>query len=834
MKDTPMLGTDGKNVDEQMEQQLLETINARGETDEEERSVELLSKLMEQQVIQRFSADFCSLQTPIACKEQSDSFDVSKLVSRELLTAKRWEEYDELLFGKPGCIHGKHFSLTRKPGEKILIFRVFPCIDFESKSVHYETQLLEYAEQENPDGTESQIFFVDEPEDEVELIIVAFPEKSTDVFVNMGILSGSFVKIGKRFVRFARYTDCMAPELKDNHTTHHIEEHDKEQFGLQDGKWYEASSDSNIIIIDYETREPVLRETYYDKDEAIWKTKVKLVPHKSYFIFQIGITSEAYTPSRPLTQLEQGKYFKDGPCGFPHDLIRAVACFEEDASPEAYYHIACIMGAKNDFYNEAVATDYLKRSAEGGFPAAQTNYAVKLLLDEQKQVADADVRQAMDYLRSAVDASFAPAQFLLAYFCETGRWLKKDTKEAVQLYLRAARSQYAPAILRLGAYVQSDREVTLDSIEELCDGRETAYSEYCFANALLGLKYLEVQKNRYCSDDNWLDENRLRGLQILERAAAQGCEEAAYDLALIYDYGTNWVEENKERALEWYLKIAKRTPVVAIRISNMLLDGCGCEQCQSNDRIAFEILFSQKDVEMPDEIKQVVSSNIGWMYMNGRGCGLDYDQAIEHFECAAALGGKNADYYLGCIFEKGLGVVPDLNLAIEYYKAGAALGHQKCQEKLNELCTNSASGTSESDIGEAPFIFVSYSHKDNEVALPIISMISERYRVWFDDGIDPGTEWDENIARHVLDSGYVVALISENYLESEFCKNELRFARSHKKRVLLIYIEDVCLPPGLELRVNQFQAIYWGRYTGSAEFMKKFETTEGISDFDRE
>ena len=56
--------------------------------------------------------------------------------------------------------------------------------------------------------------------------------------------------------------------------------------------------------------------------------------------------------------------------------------------------------------------------------------------------------------------------------------------------------------------------------------------------------------------------------------------------------------------------------------------------------------------------------------------------------------------------------------------------------------------------GKEKYIFISYSHRDTYQAFEIITRLKKNgYRVWFDGGIDPGTEWDENIAFHINDCG---------------------------------------------------------------------------------
>lgn len=134
--------------------------------------------------------------------------------------------------------------------------------------------------------------------------------------------------------------------------------------------------------------------------------------------------------------------------------------------------------------------------------------------------------------------------------------------------------------------------------------------------------------------------------------------------------------------------------------------------------------------------------------------------------------------------------------------------------------------------GKEEYIFVSYSHKDSDKVWPIIQrMMDDGYRVWYDDGIDPGTEWDENIASHVSGCGYFIAFFSENYLASNNCKDELNFSRDQGKPQLLIYLEDVELPHGMAMRLGRNQAIFHNRYANENEFFAKLYEAQGIGHF---
>ncbi len=131
--------------------------------------------------------------------------------------------------------------------------------------------------------------------------------------------------------------------------------------------------------------------------------------------------------------------------------------------------------------------------------------------------------------------------------------------------------------------------------------------------------------------------------------------------------------------------------------------------------------------------------------------------------------------------------------------------------------------------GEKPYIFVSYSHRNVDDAMEIVNQLqSNCYRVWYDEGIDPGSEWDENIASHVESCGFFIALLSQEYLSSSNCKDELNYARDLEKPRLLIYLDDIQLPGGMQMRLSRLQAIHKYRYDDQESFYEKLYASKGI------
>ena len=120
-------------------------------------------------------------------------------------------------------------------------------------------------------------------------------------------------------------------------------------------------------------------------------------------------------------------------------------------------------------------------------------------------------------------------------------------------------------------------------------------------------------------------------------------------------------------------------------------------------------------------------------------------------------------------------------------------------------------------------IFISYSHRDSDRVHPLIERLkSEGFEVWYDKGIDPGTECDENIAMHLKQCSGIIAFLSENYIESDNCRDELNYARDLGKERLLIYLESVELPAGMAMRLNRIQAIHKYTYKNEEAFYREF------------
>lgn len=111
--------------------------------------------------------------------------------------------------------------------------------------------------------------------------------------------------------------------------------------------------------------------------------------------------------------------------------------------------------------------------------------------------------------------------------------------------------------------------------------------------------------------------------------------------------------------------------------------------------------------------------------------------------------------------------------------------------------------------GKEPYIFISYAHVDSSLVYPIISEFnSSGYNVWYDEGIEPGIEWPEEIANALDRCSLFVVFMSPAAASSTNVRNEINFALAKiSLPFIAVHIKSTALTPGLQLQMGTKQAI---------------------------
>ena len=136
--------------------------------------------------------------------------------------------------------------------------------------------------------------------------------------------------------------------------------------------------------------------------------------------------------------------------------------------------------------------------------------------------------------------------------------------------------------------------------------------------------------------------------------------------------------------------------------------------------------------------------------------------------------------------------------------------------------------------GTEPYIFVSYSHKDKTQVMRYINALEQHgFLVWFDGGIEAGSEWPDYIAEHLANSMCVMAFISSNFVESRNCRQELAFSQELEKQQLNVYIEKIDqmeLPMGIRMQLGLYQSIKRENFDSEETFIKHLCNAKLICD----
>ena len=105
-------------------------------------------------------------------------------------------------------------------------------------------------------------------------------------------------------------------------------------------------------------------------------------------------------------------------------------------------------------------------------------------------------------------------------------------------------------------------------------------------------------------------------------------------------------------------------------------------------------------------------------------------------------------------------------------------------------------------------IFISYDHHSLEVITPDVELIGESgLACWHDKRLEGGSDWQNEIATAIQSAPAVVCFLSQRFLQSEHCMNEVSFAVGCGKPLLPVFQQHLDLPPGLQLVLGRVQAI---------------------------
>ena len=111
--------------------------------------------------------------------------------------------------------------------------------------------------------------------------------------------------------------------------------------------------------------------------------------------------------------------------------------------------------------------------------------------------------------------------------------------------------------------------------------------------------------------------------------------------------------------------------------------------------------------------------------------------------------------------------------------------------------------------GGEPYLFASYAGADASLVMPILeTMMTDGYRIWFDEARPVEGEWPENVAQHLKNSTAILLVVTRNSIEAPSFIRDINFAMTCQKPMISIFLEEVPMPLGMQMMLSASQVIY--------------------------
>jgi hypothetical protein len=110
------------------------------------------------------------------------------------------------------------------------------------------------------------------------------------------------------------------------------------------------------------------------------------------------------------------------------------------------------------------------------------------------------------------------------------------------------------------------------------------------------------------------------------------------------------------------------------------------------------------------------------------------------------------------------------------------------------------------------YVFVCYAHDEWKIVTEQIRWLRENgFEVWFDEAIEAGNRWSEDLARAVEGCAAVLFFLSPQSVSSRYCLDEIHFALECGRPIVPAEIEPTALTPGLRLSLGGTHRIFMYR-----------------------
>jgi len=125
---------------------------------------------------------------------------------------------------------------------------------------------------------------------------------------------------------------------------------------------------------------------------------------------------------------------------------------------------------------------------------------------------------------------------------------------------------------------------------------------------------------------------------------------------------------------------------------------------------------------------------------------------------------------------------------------------------------------------DAPrYVFVCYAHDERDAVLAEVAWLRGRgFEVWYDEAIEAGSRWSEDLAQAVEGCAAFLYFLSPRSVASRYCLDEVHYALECGRPIVPVELAPVTLTPGLRLSIGGMHRLAMHRIQGD-EFRRKLE-----------
>ena len=167
-------------------------------------------------------------------------------------------------------------------------------------------------------------------------------------------------------------------------------------------------------------------------------------------------------------------------------------------------------------------------------------------------------------------------------------------------------------------------------------------------------------------------EELEKGWEWILKAANNGSGSAQFELAERYEVGIHLPQPDMGKAIRWYKKAARKSPVAQYRLGDIYDEGKGVKQDKS---MAAKYFTKAAKSTFCGPAAQ---HRLGLLYANGEGLERDMPKAVTLFlEAIGSAYYAPALYELGQCYYKGMGVKQDDTKAMKWWLKAAEQGYSQ-------------------------------------------------------------------------------------------------------------------------------------------------------------